>query len=174
MRTLIRVIIILIFTCTAASAALTESNGLITDSVTSLMWRKGFITSATWSEANTAASADGSGGYADWRLPTRSELLNLVEPLYTPQIDPIFGLGAYGIQDWTFWSSDADPDADDYVPALQDRHLLVFFGDGTWLSSSDRSRFAARFVRALGPTNGILNETAGYILTETGDYLLQE
>lgn len=74
-------------------ASLTDNgNGTITDSVTGLMWKKcveglslsgsdctGTATPLTWSGALERAGSDTTGGSGDWRLPTKNQLLSLVE-----------------------------------------------------------------------------------------------
>lgn len=65
-----------------------DANGTVTDSVTGLIWKKcveglsgttctGTATPLTWSEALERAASDAT--FADWRLPTKNQLLSLLE-----------------------------------------------------------------------------------------------
>ena len=66
----------------AANAASYTDNGdgTITDKVTALMWEKGSSGPyASWSQARAHCPTLTVGGYKDWRLPTRIELLSLVD-----------------------------------------------------------------------------------------------
>ena len=61
------------------------SSNCVTDHLTGLMWLRNpnTISVRTWSNAAstcvTLTGADGRGGYGDWRLPNRAELLSLVD-----------------------------------------------------------------------------------------------
>jgi hypothetical protein len=63
--------------------------GTVIDHVNGLMWSK--TTNAknkTWADAKAAAAAVTLGGFGDWRLPTRAELLTLVDDTRSePAID---------------------------------------------------------------------------------------
>jgi hypothetical protein len=62
-------------------AAYTDNgDGTVTDKVTGLMWQQA-VTAApySWSDARSQCSTVSLGGHADWRLPSRIELLSLVD-----------------------------------------------------------------------------------------------
>lgn len=62
-----------------------NNDGTITDSVTGLMWQKGFYKQITYSEILEIVDTISTGGYDDWRLPTIKEMYSLI--LFTG-IDP--------------------------------------------------------------------------------------
>ena len=70
---------------------------IIKDSMTGLQWmpdrgRKDI----TWDEAQAYVQGLKTGGFSDWRLPTRAELKSLYDPSITAEykIDPMFQLSA--------------------------------------------------------------------------------
>ncbi len=72
-----------------------DTNNTVTDNISGLMWQDDEAVTAvtkTWNEANTYCSDDVStGGYSDWRLPTRVELIGIVDyGLYNPAINTEF------------------------------------------------------------------------------------
>jgi hypothetical protein len=57
-----------------------EPNAVVTDNVTKLMWQRDVDPgSYTWAEAKCYCADLVYGGYTDWRLPTRIELVSLVD-----------------------------------------------------------------------------------------------
>jgi hypothetical protein len=86
-----------------------NGDNTITDTRTGLMWVKdhnalgkqsaGYL---TWPKAIDACKDLDHAGRKDWRLPTREELLSIVDPSkYDPAIDPIF---TNTHSDW-YWTS---------------------------------------------------------------------
>lgn len=76
-----------------SSYTIDTANGTVFDDVTKLMWQRdvdpGFY---TWDDAKTYCSNLVYGGYSDWRLPTRIELVSLVDftvPSPGPTIDTV-------------------------------------------------------------------------------------
>ena len=65
------------------------SEGTVYDASTCLMWSKSTNAEGkTWAQAKEAAAAVRLGGFTDWRLPTRAELLTLVDDTRSnPAID---------------------------------------------------------------------------------------
>jgi len=57
-----------------------EQNAVVTDNVTKLMWQR-IVDSVlyTWAEAKCYCADLDYGGHTDWRLPTRIELVSLVD-----------------------------------------------------------------------------------------------
>jgi hypothetical protein len=72
-----------------ALMSIEEPIGTVVDQTTGLMWSKGTIAKGkTWAQAKEAAEALSLGGCSDWRLPTRKELLTLVDDTRSkPAID---------------------------------------------------------------------------------------
>lgn len=56
-----------------------NGNGTISDQITELMWVKERGPKMTWDDALAGASANRTGGYSDWRMPTIKELYSLIE-----------------------------------------------------------------------------------------------
>ncbi len=77
----------------------------VVDRVTGLSWSTETL-SATWADANTAATSyDRCGIDSDWRLPTRRELLSIV---HHGANGPAIDAGAFpATQSAPYWSSDA-------------------------------------------------------------------
>jgi hypothetical protein len=69
-------------------------NGMITDTVTGLMWQKDSAPETyTWRDARQYVESLTLGGYDDWRLPTVQELSMLVDPAVknpSPAIDTTY------------------------------------------------------------------------------------
>jgi len=55
-----------------------NGDGTVSDTVTGLMWEKGFRTNVAWSAALGLAAKATTGGHADWRVPTLKELYSLI------------------------------------------------------------------------------------------------
>lgn len=96
-----------------------NGDGTITDLVTGLMWQQtpDLDTKSTYAEAVANASAQTTGGYTDWRLPTIKELYSLIDFTgssfsYIPYIDTDYFDFEYGDTskgertiDAQYWSS---------------------------------------------------------------------
>ena len=81
-------------------------DGTVTDERTGLMWEQGLCPRRyTWADATKVRIAElnvaALGGHTDWRLPTRAELVSLVDDTrYDPAIDPLFSC-----QSNDYWSA---------------------------------------------------------------------
>ena len=69
-----------------------SSSGVVTDNITNLMWQDNIASvGKTWNSAITYCSTLSLGGYSDWRLPRRAELLSIVDwGRYNSAIDSTF------------------------------------------------------------------------------------
>ena len=81
-----------------------NGDGTVSDNNTGLMWQvcplglsgatciTGTLQTETWQSALTAAGTDTVGGYTDWRLPNKNELMSLVDfACFSPTInDTVF------------------------------------------------------------------------------------
>ncbi len=56
-----------------------NGDGTVTDTVTGLMWQKGFTRDVSFSGAASVAKEANTGGYTDWRVPTIKELYSLMD-----------------------------------------------------------------------------------------------
>lgn len=104
-----------------------DVQGIVTDLVTGLVWqRESDGNWYTWNQARSYCDGLVQGGYQDWRLPTRIELVSLID--YTksfPAIDTAFPntlndgywtstkWAGGGGQVWTVYFDDGDVD---YLP----------------------------------------------------------
>ena len=91
---------------TLKTARFTDNgDGTVTDPTTGLMWAKATLTcgEVTHTHAIKACSAIRIGGHKDWRMPTRRELLTLVDDTRaSPAIDTSFFTNTEN--DW-YWTS---------------------------------------------------------------------
>ena len=97
----------LAFTGSAFAEYTDNEDGTITDSRTNLMWQQSDASYLNWDAANSYCTQSGTGGYGDWRFPTLTELQLLLDPAYTPMIDPIFI--TVNSPSW-YWTSTVDGD----------------------------------------------------------------
>ena len=56
-----------------------NGDGTVTDTVTGLMWQKGFTRNVSFGGAPIVAESSDTGGYRDWRVPTIKELYSLMD-----------------------------------------------------------------------------------------------
>jgi hypothetical protein len=126
-----------------------NGDGTITDHVTGLMWVKERGPMVTWDAAVAGASANRTGAYTDWRMPTIKESYSLIQfngvngpdntniAGYVPYIDTKYFEFAYGpgnstnvgerIIDCQDWS------ANQYVGTVMGNQVAIFgvnFADG--------------------------------------------
>jgi hypothetical protein len=94
-----------LFIATSAIAAgfTDNTDGTITDTTTSLMWRKQDNgTTYTWEQAISYCEGLTISGYSDWRLPNIKELKSIVDvTTVNPAINSIFS----NTQTSGYWSS---------------------------------------------------------------------
>ncbi|WP_236644488.1 DUF1566 domain-containing protein [Sorangium cellulosum] len=94
----------------------TEDDGTVKDSVTGLTWEKvmesGTFTLQGATEHCTTLSADQVGGIATWRLPTRRELVSILDFGHTTAFPDIFFTST---QDSFYWSATDVADDDSFA-----------------------------------------------------------
>src|SRR5262245_10302592 len=112
---------------------------IVRDNVTGLEWQAiPFDKRMTWAEAEKACAALRLGGHDDWRLPTRAELLTLVDDTrHNPAIDTDAFPGTPSEWFWTATPYAADPKSYAWV---------VYFDGG---NSDDGYRGGGYRVRAV-------------------------
>lgn len=86
---------------------------IVTDNVTGLIWQRSFSTGKTWQEAVDICDTLDFAGQTDWRLPTRKELVTLLDYMQaSPATDTtVFPETPAG----NFWSSSTYPDETTYA-----------------------------------------------------------
>jgi hypothetical protein len=74
-----------------ASYTASDTGGEVTDDVTGLVWQRGVSPSSyTWDDARQTCACSTSGGFADWRLPSRIELASIADwTTSSPAIDSV-------------------------------------------------------------------------------------
>ncbi|MEA2697416.1 MAG: hypothetical protein QOI66_1687 [Myxococcales bacterium] len=114
--------------------------GVVVDRVTQLIWERDVAAdSFTWVEAGARCACLALAGHDDWRLPTRIELVSLVDVTRpSPAIDPAAFPDTPG--EW-FWTSSAA--ADDPVAAW-----YVAFFDGDTHHMDQATPYRVRCVRS--------------------------
>jgi len=117
-----------------------ESTQTVTDTETNLMWQDDSAAGSvqkTWEGAIAHCEDLTLGGYSDWRLPSRKELLSIVDySTYDPAISSVF----QNVTSLSYWSSTSwskDPIGG----------LIVEFSDGESMSSNKENDEYVRCVR---------------------------
>lgn len=120
----------------------TKAAGVVVDNVTGLMWQAVASSSTfSWPAAKDHCAALVLGGFSDWRLPSRIELISIVD--YTiakpgPVIDTTAFPGAPNVIFWT-----ASPEA----LYGGSRAWYVEFDNGFAFTDSSSTAYSARCVR---------------------------
>jgi hypothetical protein len=121
----------------------TSSPDVAIDAVTHLMWQRIVDPAArTWDEAKVECACLALGGYHDWRLPTRIELVSIVD--FT-RADPAIDAAAFPATpaDY-FWTSST-------LSGEMSTAWYVFFLDGNTHSGDEQSTYRVRCVRSTEP-----------------------
>lgn len=113
---------------------------IVTDNVTNLVWQRTYSAmKITWAQAKTYCANLDHGGYTDWRLPWRIELVSLID--YTKSFPAIDGAAFVNTPSDGFWT------ASNY-PADTTYSWLVYFDDGDTFVNMATNPFYARCVRS--------------------------
>lgn len=116
----------------------------VLDERTRLVWQRASTSGASLAQARASCDALDLEGASDWRLPTRIELLSLVDyGRGAPSLNPV--AFAPATETGTFWSTSAD--ARD--PA--GKAWTVAFGTGTTEASATSTEQRVRCVRGTPP-----------------------
>ena len=83
----------------------TSTPGVVTDKVTGLMWQRSVDPGTyTWADAKTYCANLALAGFSDWRLPTRIELVSLLD--FTVASGPMIDVSAFpDTPNTNFWTS---------------------------------------------------------------------
>jgi len=130
-----------------------ESGSMVTDRVTELVWQADTTESRySWSEAHDHCEVLELGQFDDWRLPSRLELVSIVDysefgPAIDEEVFSSFDPGDY----WT---------ASPLVGTMNSRAWSVRFEMGATLGESTESRLSVRCVRS-GATPASIPRNSG-------------
>jgi hypothetical protein len=115
------------------------SPGVVVDRVTGLVWQRALDEGMyTWAEATSRCACLSLGGHEDWRLPTRMELVSIVDfTRDSPAIDPV--AFPQTTSEW-FWTSSRR--ADD--PSLV---WYIYFETGFTNFVDEDQRYRVRCLR---------------------------
>ena len=119
------------------------ADGTVIDHTTGLMWTADDVGDRrlTWSDADQAAKAVTIGGHSDWRLPTRQELLSLVDDT---RFDPAIDTAAFPTCKPEFYWT-----ASSWAPSPASNAWLVNFHDGDSYGNDRNSGARVRAVRSV-------------------------
>ena len=115
-------------------------DGTVIDHATGLMWTADDVgeNRLNWNDADAAAKAVTLGGHSDWRLPTRQELLTLVDDT---RVNPAIDTSAFpSCKSAWYWTGTA------WAGSPASGAWFVNFGDGY---SSVSGRYNCARVRAV-------------------------
>lgn len=116
-----------------------NGDGTISDDVTGLMWQQeDDDTTRTWYDAMSYCNDLTLGGYSDWRLPSKKELISIVDyGTYNPSIDTTYFSGTNASDCWS-----STPSASNFSHAWS-----VYFSDGHVYSGYKSVSYYVRCVR---------------------------
>lgn len=119
-----------------ANYMIDATNDVVVDKVTGLMWQRTTNgQSYVWTEAMSYCENLVHGGYDDWRLPWRIELVSLID---FNQANPAMNTTAFpNAPSNSFWSASTDNKG----------VWFVYFGDGDTYSTLEDNTLDARCVR---------------------------
>ncbi len=131
--------------CAGHATPIEEPRGTVIDRSTGLMWSKATTAKGkTLAEAKEAAAAVRLGGYTDWRLPTRAELLTLVDDTRS---NPAIDTTKFDCEsDWYWTSTPLASSPSGYAWG-------VLFSDGGAYYSHQVSGGRVRAVRSVSPAS---------------------
>jgi hypothetical protein len=121
----------------------TSTPGVVVDKVTGLMWQQAVDSNSyTQTQAQVYCAELMLAGHCDWRLPTRIELVSIVDfTSLMPAIDSTSFPGVNGSPSWIFWAS--SPMAWNPSPSA----WYVQFSDGSTRYGDPTDPGAVRCVR---------------------------
>lgn len=113
-----------------------NNDGTITDNKTGLMWSKTTSKSKmSWEDAKTYCDVLNKGGYDDWRLPTKNELLLLVNKDFgEPAINTVYFPDTEKAEYWTDTIKFGFHYVFFWTPYSKRTGYLINFGSGNYVS----------------------------------------
>ena len=150
-----------------------NGNNTITDNITGLMWQKTDNGESTWENAVANAATINTGGYNDWRLPTPSEALGILNFNNSLALNSTFFLNNAGGTPGYWWTSDLFGTSTTNVWCTNTGGGLGPKPKTETISAGGAFRYHARYVRGARANNGhnYLNNGNGTI-TDTDTNLM--
>jgi hypothetical protein len=135
----------------SSSHLVDNGDGTVTDTNTSLMWRKATEQQTyTWEQALAYVATLNSNrfaGYTDWRLPNRNELHSLLDySRSNPAIDPLLKMNTDTIPNGEYWSSTTNAKTAYFAWYVQ------FYQGGVTSNNKSQAHYV-RPVRTAGATS---------------------
>ena len=129
--------------------------GVLRDISINIMWKKctegqsgsdcsgGGATAMNWSTALTTCEADTTGGYTDWRLPNRTELLSLLDYRLNRTLDPVIDTDYFpNTLKGNYYTSTSYQ-----ITAQAAKAWIVDFSDGSSVAQNKNNTYYVRCVR---------------------------
>ena len=119
-----------------------NGDGTVTDKVTGLMWQQVVPSARSWSDALAFCPMLALGGFSDWRMPTETELVSLIDySLGNDGTHAAVNATAFpSTPTGAFWSSTPEVGTSSGV-------WIVKFGDGSTNTTSATASLSLRCVR---------------------------
>jgi hypothetical protein len=141
-------------------------DGVVCDRTTKLVWERSVGTARSWDDATTHCDTLSAGGYKDWRLPTRIELLSIVDYPSSPALEEnafpeslVQAKVDGGAAETRYWASTRHPTGSLFL-----RRFLVNFNFGQAYTDVKDQSLAVRCVRGGAPHNS--TQGIAYVTTE--------
>ncbi len=99
---MIKILFMILICCSFLKAEFVKLDGVIYDKKSNLYWQYQIESKKTWQDGVDYCYDLVLGGYDDWRLPNKKELLSIVDyTKYNPALDDVFDL----ISSEDYWTS---------------------------------------------------------------------
>lgn len=132
-----KMILILIGLTSLTMATFTKTSDIVTDDITGLEWQDDAVgSSMTWSDAISECENLTLGGFSNWRLANKNELLTLIDDTkYNPSVSTIFE----HTQGSSYWTSTT-------TSGIKGNAWSINFESG---SMDGNSKYASAYVRCV-------------------------
>ncbi len=121
-------------------AIVDQGDSTLLDDATQLLWQQSAGPSLNWNSAVTYCGDSTLAGQSAWRVPILTELQNLIDDAYDPEINPLFEITRGGFTYWSFTDFTSSSDI------LSERAYAVSFIDGFTLDSPKGTSHRVRCV----------------------------
>jgi len=124
-------------------------SGIVYDPLTGLMWAQKETDELDWDAALKACADCRLGGFSDWRMPTRGELLSILDlERHNPALPPIFDSNSDYV-----WTSTQTAWTKDKAGSSRSFFYVYMLSGGVYNGSADGGQLRARPVRRAAPAS---------------------